>query len=301
MPYALVIGGVSFNTMVYLDAFPQPQPQTIISNGFHETIGSTGAGKALNLRKLGFGVTLHGMIGDDIIGRKLIDQLAAAAITFLYDIDPRGTQRHLNLMDSAGRRISIFLEPGTFEPGFDAQRIEQHLDSSDYVILNISNYCRTLIPIIQAHGKPIWCDLHDYNGQNPYYDDFVRAADYLLMSSDNMSGYRAFMQRVITQGKQLVICTHGRQGATTLTRDGEWIETPIVPTYVVRDSNGAGDSFFAGFLYGHARGYATQQCLQLGALAGGLCVTSTELALPELSPAFLEREYLAVYGTPLVR
>lgn len=54
MPHALVIGGVSFNTMVYLDTFPQPLPQTIFSTGFHETVGSTGAGKALNLRKLGF-------------------------------------------------------------------------------------------------------------------------------------------------------------------------------------------------------------------------------------------------------
>jgi sugar/nucleoside kinase (ribokinase family) len=299
MPHALVIGGVSFNTMVYVDAFPRPQPQTISSNGFHETIGSTGAGKALNLRKLGFGVTLHGLIGDDSLGLKIIDYLVAAEIAFLYDIDPRGTQRHLNLIDRAGRRISIFLEPGTFEPTFEAGRIEQAIPSSDYVVLNISNYCRTLIPAIQRHGKAIWCDIHDYDGQNPYYDDFIRAADYVFMSSDNMPDYRPFMQRMIAQGKRLVICTHGREGATTLTRDGEWIETPIVPSYLPKDTNGAGDSFFAGFLYGHASGYNTQQCLRLGAVAGGLCVTSAELALPRLSPALLEHEYMVAYGTPL--
>ncbi len=299
MPQALVIGGVSFNIMVYVDAFPPPQPQTIISSGFHETIGSTGAGKALNLRKLGFDVTLHGLIGADSLGRIVIDYLAAAQISFLYDIDPRGTQRHLNLMDRAGRRISIFLEPGTFEPAFEAQRIEHYIPVSDYVILNISNYCRTLIPLIQRHGKAIWCDIHDYDGQNPYYDEFIRAADYLLMSSDSMPNYRPFMRSMIAQGKQLVICTHGREGATTLTHDGEWIETPIVPMYVPIDTNGAGDSFFAGFLYGHARGYSTWQCLRLGAVAGGLCVTSAELALPALSPALLDREYLAAYGTPL--
>jgi sugar/nucleoside kinase (ribokinase family) len=299
MPHALVIGGVSFNTMVYLDTFPQPQPQTIFSTGFHETVGSTGAGKALNLHKLGFDVTLHGLIGEDSYGHKVIDYLAAAGITFLYDIDPRGTQRHLNLMDHAGRRISIFLEPGTFEPAFEALGIERAIPTSDYVVLNISNYCRTIIPAIQRHGKPIWCDIHDYDGQNPYYDDFVRAADYLFMSSDNLRDYRAFMQRMIAQGKQLAICTHGRAGATTLTRDGAWMETPIIPGYVPKDSNGAGDSFFAGFLYGHANGYSTEQSLQLGAVAGGLCVTSAELALPALSPALLEREYLAVYGARL--
>jgi sugar/nucleoside kinase (ribokinase family) len=299
MPHALVIGGVSFNTLVYLDAFPQPRPQTIFSNGFHETIGSTGAGKALNLRKLGFGVTLHGVIGNDSLGHKIIDYLAAAEIIFLYDIDPRGTQRHLNLMDRAGRRISIFLEPGTFEPHLEALRIEQAIPGSDYVVLNISNYCRTLIPAIQRHGQAIWCDIHDYDGQNPYYDDFIRVADYLFMSSDHMPNYRSFMQSMIARDKRLVICTHGREGATTLARDGEWIETPIIPSYTPKDSNGAGDSFFAGFLYGHANGYSIHQCLRLGAVAGGLCVTSAELALPTLSPALLEREYLAAYGAPL--
>lgn len=299
MPHALVIGGVSFNTMVYLDTFPQPLPQTIVSRGFHETIGSTGAGKALNLRRLGFDVTLQGVIGDDALGRRLIGELTAAGIEFLYDIDPRGTQRHLNLMDRAGQRMSIFLEPGSFEPAIDADRIVRRVDSSDYVLLNISNYCRTLIPLIRPHGKPIWCDLHDYDGHDPYYDDFIAAADVVLLSSNRLPGYRAFLERMIAQGKQLAICTHGSQGATALTGTGEWIETPAIPGYTLIDSNGAGDSFLAGFMYGRARGYTARQSLQLGALAGGLCITSTELAFPELSPALLEHEYLAAYGTAL--
>ena len=299
MPHALVIGGVSFNTMVYLDTFPQPLPQTILSKRFHETIGSTGAGKALNLCKLGFGVTLQGMIGDDALGRRLIAELTAAGIEFLYDIDPRGTQRHLNLMDRAGQRISIFLEPGSFEPAFDADRVARRVGGSDYVLLNISNYCRTLIPLIQPCGKPIWCDLHDYDGRDPYYDDFIAAADVVLLSSDRLPDYRTFLERMIAQGKQIAICTHGSQGATALTRAGEWIETPAIPGYTLVDSNGAGDSFLAGFIYGRARGYTARQSLELGALAGGLCISSTELAFPELSPALLEREYRAVYGTPL--
>jgi len=299
MPCALVIGGVSYNTMVYLDTFPDPVPGTIFSRGFHETIGSTGAGKALNLRKLGFDVTLHALIGADAYGRRVADLLAAEQITFIYDHDPRGTQRHLNLMDQAGGWISIFLEPGTFEPDFDRSRIEQHLPHSDYVVLNISNYCRTLIPAIQRHGQPIWCDVHDYDGTSSYYDDFVRAADFLFMSSDRMPDFRPFMQAMIAQGKQLVVCTHGRQGASALTNAGEWIETPIVPTYTPKDTNGAGDSLFAGFLFGHAHGYRAERCLRIGAVTSGLCVTTPELALPELSPALLAREFQAAYGEPL--
>ena len=73
MKNILVLGGVSYNMMIYLGAFPQPEPQTVFSQGFHETVGSTGAGKALNLAKLGLDVTLHGMIGADDLGQKIRD------------------------------------------------------------------------------------------------------------------------------------------------------------------------------------------------------------------------------------
>ncbi len=61
-------------------------------------------------------------------------------------------------------------------------------------------------------------------------------------------------------------------------------------------TNGAGDNFFAGFLYGHLQGYGVRRCLELGTIVGGLCVTSHELVLPDLSPALVEREYHQHYS-----
>ncbi|MBN1319086.1 MAG: hypothetical protein JXA42_26620 [Anaerolineales bacterium] len=61
----LVLGGVSYNMMVYLIQFPEPRSQTLPARGYHETIGSTGAGKALNLHRLGMDVTLYGLVGCD--------------------------------------------------------------------------------------------------------------------------------------------------------------------------------------------------------------------------------------------
>jgi hypothetical protein len=46
MKRILVLGGVSYNTMIYLDSLPSARPQTIFSQGLHETVGSTGAGNA---------------------------------------------------------------------------------------------------------------------------------------------------------------------------------------------------------------------------------------------------------------
>ncbi len=61
MKDVLVLSGVSYNTMSYLDECPQPVSQTVFSGDWHETIGSTGTGKALNLSKLGFDVVHYGV------------------------------------------------------------------------------------------------------------------------------------------------------------------------------------------------------------------------------------------------
>jgi sugar/nucleoside kinase (ribokinase family) len=299
MTDVLILGGVSYNMMIYLDAFPRPAPQSIRASGFHETVGSTGAGKALNLRPLGMRVVLHAPLGDDQYGQSAAAYLRGAGIDLVADTDPQGTQRHVNLMDAAGRRISIFVVPGSPEPPIDLQRIEALIPQSDYVVLNISDYCRTLIPLIQRHGKPIWTDLHDYDGASEYYRDFVEAADYVFLSSDALPEYRPFMQQLIARGKRLVVCTHGAGGSTALTAAGEWIETPIVATYARRDTNGAGDAFFSGVLYGHSRGLGIRQCLRVGTVVGGLCVTSHELAHAGLSEALVAAEYERAYGEAL--
>jgi sugar/nucleoside kinase (ribokinase family) len=296
MPRVLVLGGVSYNLMIYLDAFPAPAPQTVASRGFHETVGSTGAGKALNLGRLGFDVILHGLIGDDFHGGKIREYLAQEPLAFVYDLDPAGTQRHVNLMDARGRRISIFLSYGSPQPPVDQTRLAGLIAQTDYVALNIVNYCRFLIPLVLQAGKPIWCDIHDYDGQNPYHRDFIEAADYVFLSSDALPDYRTFMRRLMAAGKKLVVCTHGADGSTALTPDGRWFETPALADYARRDTNGAGDAFFAGFLHGFAQGAPVERCLRLATIVAGLCVTSPELAAPDLSPAVLAREYARHYG-----
>jgi sugar/nucleoside kinase (ribokinase family) len=295
-PTVFVAGDVTFNSLVYLDSFPDPRPGTVFSRDFHETVGGTAAGKALNLNRLGCAVTLHGLIGADAYGERIRELLAQEKLAFCYDLDPQGTQRHVNLMAASGARLSIYVSYATFEPNLDLARIEELVAASDTVVINLSNYCRQILPIAQRHGRAIWCDIHDYDGVNDYHRDFIDAADTLTMSSDAMPDYRPFMEQLIAAGKRLVVCTHGAQGASALTAAGEWIETPAVTGYELRDTNGAGDAFFAGLLYGETRGYDLSASLRLGAIAGGMCITARELFAPDLSPARVEQAYRQHFG-----
>jgi sugar/nucleoside kinase (ribokinase family) len=240
-------------------------------------------------------VTLHGLIGADAHGQFVSGYLAREKIALHTEIDPQGTERHINLMDATGDRISIYVNYATFEPDIDLAALEPLIAKSDVVALNIINYCRTAIPLVKRAGKPLWIDIHDHDGQATYHQDFVEAADVLFLSSDQMPEYRRFMKAMLTQGKQIVVCTHGKQGATALTAQG-WVTLPALTTEVV-DTNGAGDSFFSGFLHGYLSGESILTCMRYGAVAAHMTVQSTELYSTDLSPERLEKVYRAHYET----
>lgn len=296
MKNVLVIGGTTFDSIIYLKELPNPEPQTIHYAPFNETLGSTGAGKALNLTKLNVHQTLHSIVGDDQYGKTIVSNLEKEGVNFVYDIDPKGTERHVNLMDENGNRISIFVTQSSADLALDMDRIESYIKEADIIVINIIGYTKQLIPLIKKYNKPVWTDLHDYNVGNPYHEDYIEIADYLFVSSDNMTDYKTVMQKWMEKGKELVVCTHGKQGSTTLTKDGRWIETPIINDYQFVDANGAGDSFFSGVLYGFLKEKSIEESLALGTICAGLCITSKELSFTHLSEELLEQEYAKYFG-----
>ena len=297
MKKVLIIGGTTFDSIIYLKNLPYPEPQTIHYAPFNETLGSTGAGKALNLTKLKVPTTLHSIIGNDECGAKIRKKLDECEVDFVYDHDPKGTERHVNIMSETGERISIFVTQSSSDLHLNKRRIEQLIKDADVIVLNIIAYTKQLIPLIQKYKKPVWTDLHDYNPGNPYHQDYIEIANYIFVSSDNMYDYKPVMQQWMEKGKELVVCTHGKDGATALTKDGTWIETPIVQQYQFKDGNGAGDSFFSGFMYGFLKGKSTEESMKLGTICAGLCISSKELAFEELNENLLEEEYRKYFGS----
>lgn len=296
MKEILVVGGVTYNKMIYLDQFPQAEPGTIFASHDFDTIGSTGAGKAFNLHQLGLPVRLHGFIGDDDYGQKIITSFKEKKINFTYDIDPKGTKRHVNLMDKFGRRISIYVAHGSHPLKVAAQKVKTLVENASLVCLNILPYCKDFIPTIKENKIPIWVDIHDYNGKDEFHRDFIEAADVIHFSSDKMPDYKPFMESLINNGKKLVISTHGKAGATALSQNMEWVNMPILESFQPIDSNGAGDSFFAGFLYAFLKGDSLIKCMQTATITSAYCVTSPHLYSEKINPQLVEEAYQRYYG-----
>jgi acarbose 7IV-phosphotransferase len=212
--------------MVYLDEFPPPRPGTIFARGTREAVGSSGAGKALNLSALGAEVTLWGLVGDDEWGDRIRRVMADAGVEFLSATDPAGTMRHINLMDAAGDRVSIFANAGTADIDVDVGVTERAAAAADLVAVTILPHCRAFLPMLQRLGSDIWVDIHDYDGVNPYHDDFIDAANHLQMSSIAMADWRPFLEARVAAGAATAVCTHGAAGASGLTAADGWVDVP---------------------------------------------------------------------------
>ena len=83
-----VVGGASWNTMVFVERFPEPHPQTLFARDMHRTLGSSGAGKAMNFRSLGAEAVLWALVGDDDEGERVRQRLGSAGVEFHAHPDP---------------------------------------------------------------------------------------------------------------------------------------------------------------------------------------------------------------------
>ena len=292
----LILGGTTWDHIIQLPEFPGTEPKTIHQAVFFEGTGSTGAGKALPLHQLGVPCSLYSVLGDDYYGKQVIDFLTQRGLTYRIITDPAGTERHVNLMNHSGERISIFITNSTEQVDHDFEWLQQAIDQADVIVLNIISYCKALAPIVKQSGKPVWTDLHDYDGRNSYHQPFIDAASHIHLSSDSLPDYRSLMQQFIENGKELVVCTHGKAGATLLDREGNWLEQEALTHFPQVDTNGAGDHFFAGFYYGWIGGKSGKHCLELGAVAAALCVGSRQISPESLNAQTLQSVWSNQFG-----
>lgn len=241
----VVIGPVSWNTIVRVPRLPEPRPHTLFADDSWSTLGGTSAGKALHLADLGVGVTVATVLGTDAEASLISGALGHPLVTVVAEEVAGASERHLNLM-AGGDRLSVYLSlPGTPAGPFP-DRTRAAVEAAEHVVLDLSVRGRDAIPLLGSGRATVWTDLHDYDGESEFHRPFRDAADVVFMSDDAVGDPRDLMARMVDEGKRLVVCTLGARGALALDHDG-WRRVDAEPATVV-DTNGAGDAFLAGFL-----------------------------------------------------
>jgi len=83
----------------------------------------------------------------------------------------------------------------------------------------------------------------------------------------------------------------GKLGSEILMNTGEIYSEGILRQYRLVDSNGAGDSFVSGFLYGFSKQKPITDCLKYATLVSSLTITSPYLYSSKLNSDWLEQEF----------
>ena len=120
------------------------------------------------------------------------------------------------------------------------------------------------VPLALESGRPIWTDLHDYDGARSLHAPFIDAAEVVFVSHDRLAAPAAFLESMIQRGKRLAVCTMAGAGATAFDADRRWYEVPAEPVGQLVDANGAGDAFFAGVLFGVLSGVPLERACATG-------------------------------------
>lgn len=291
----LVVGPTSQNQLVALDSLPRPEPHTVFARGNRTVLGGTSAGKALHVVDAGLAATLLTTRGDDDAGDTLMAQLRACGVD-VREVRASGpTERHLNLMASDGARLSIYLQPSG---PIDADEIRRarsvalaSMTDAAAVFLDLSDLGRALIPEATALAREVWCDIHDYDGEDRFHRPFVDAADVLILNRDRIRNPGAFLRDQIAAGKTLAVCTLGADGALGASADGSMVRIPA-PEVAVVDANGAGDAFAAGlmaFTVDVGGAAAVTGDLLGAALEAGAAQSARAVGSAQISPLLDER------------
>ncbi|GAA4058280.1 adenosine kinase [Streptomyces shaanxiensis] len=272
----LVLGGAGVDTIVYVPELPLPYADSyMIDSGIRTRAGQTGDFVALGLSALGMRTHHLDMLGDDPAGDLVRALHRDRGIALTAVPQPAGTKRAVNLVSPDGRRLSLY-DTSRSHPDdrLPEPTVRALAEASRHVHVSITQPCAHALPVLRESGVGLSTDLHNWDGENPYHEAFAYTADVVFLSTTALSDPERTMRRIVERGRaEAVVATAGAEGAYLLT-DGELTHIPAVtPPGPVVDSNGAGDAFAAGFLFGRLNGEAPHRCALYGAAAGAYACT----------------------------
>jgi sugar/nucleoside kinase (ribokinase family) len=288
-PDVLVLGGCGADTVVPVPALPLPARDSVHVPGVTTRAGQTGDNVALGLAALGLRVVHADVLGDDPEGDLVRALHAAHGVPLVTAPARAGTRRAVNLVAPDGRRLSLYdssrADPADRLPG----QVAALARSARLVHVAITAPCAEALAGL-PDAVPVATDLHDWDGSDPYHLPFARRADLVFLSGAHLADAAATARAVLAGGRaRVVVVTAGAAGGLAFVRGeaeprGYQAARPVGPAV---DSNGAGDAFVAGYLFGHLAGAPVDTCLRYGAVAGAHACTVPAARTAPLDPATL--------------
>ncbi|NLT05978.1 MAG: ribokinase [Solirubrobacterales bacterium] len=260
-----VIGHVEWIEFARVAAVPEPGAIVHAGEAWGEP-GGGGAVSAVQLARLGGETTFFTALGDDALGHRCADALAALAprLELVVAWRPVAQRRAFVHVDDAGERTITVIGDRQGPRGADDlpwERLEDcdavYFTAGDPDALRRARAARTLVATARA------------------LDTLAAAGLPLdaLVASANDAG-ETYAAGQVAPEPGLVVRTAGSAGGSWERPDGtrgEWDATPLPGP--VADAYGCGDSFAAGLTHGLGADEEPGAAVRLGARCGAACLT----------------------------
>jgi sugar/nucleoside kinase (ribokinase family) len=263
----------------------------VIVNSISVTTGGNVCNSGIAMAKFGMKVAAAGMVGDDVLGRAVIDRLNRAELdtTAIFTTQQAQTSASIVAVEPGGERV-FFHTPGA-TPLLDAaafRRCFPVFQKCAYLLIGYFGLLPTLTPElagllkelrVAAPNLKIALDTVNPTGPRaqldpilPHLDIFAPSrteAAALTDESDPKRMIAAFRQRM----PQAIIAIKLDAQGCLLDDAQRQIAVPAYPITVV-DSTGAGDTWYGGLIAAMRRGLPLEEAGRFANRAAADCCTA---------------------------
>ena len=278
----LILGDANPDLVLTGDVEPAFGPRERLLDGTHLTIGGSGAIVACGAARLGLRVAFCGVVGDDLFGRFMRDELDRRGVDVkgLVVAPDRSTGLTIVLARPDDRAILTYegtigdLRAGSIDTEFLAAASHVHV-ASYFLQSRLAPDLPVLFERVRANGAttsvdPNWDPSERWDGGVrgllSHTDVFLPNAIEAVHTAGTASVDEAVIALAASAG--LVVAKTGPDGAVA-SRGDELVRAPA-PTVDTVDTTGAGDSFDAGFLVSWLAGDPLERALAIANACGGL-------------------------------
>ena len=279
MEMSFVAGAGTMNVDLLYSGLPRVpgEGEELFSAGFAVRLGGGIPATLLNLRGLNVPVALQTAWGEDIFSRFAVEQVQTFGLTPVNLYQGGGIPLNVStVILTPGERTFVSYSNG-IPAGPETDRVIYE-QSRGAACVQMGAGSLELYRRLKAEGAQLlfdtgWSDdlsleccreqllLADYYTPNQKEALKITGTDTPEAAAEVLSQY---FPRVIVK--------LDRDGCL-IRENGVQRVIPSIPGITCVDSTGAGDAFTAGLLYGLYHGYSFAECVLLGNITGGTCVT----------------------------
>lgn len=288
MKKVLCIGGITADILINpLNRLPEPGT-LCRTKSIRQTVGGCAANAAVDLARLGVPVTIACKVGRDAFGEAVVHEMQKNGVsTEGVSLTETPTSASAVIVDDRGERSFVYA-PGSTSELTQEDIPEKLLEENDIIFIASALLLEKLDGkgsedlLKKAREKKkytvmdtVWDDtgrwMERIRPAMPYLDLFmpsIEEAEKLAGCSDPDRIADVFFE----EGVGSVIIKMGTRGAYICESREERYQVPAFLESHPVDTNGAGDSFCAGFICGLARGQDFKRSARFASAVGRYCV-----------------------------